>query len=124
MLLWASTWVGYLLYKYKEGEQGTWVIVDIGSYQLDAITCLLGAFFPSGRALARINSMVAFEPGVILDPMTLCIPNRFRDAHSIDLLRKAPRELVRKLVESWEKHEHVSWQAPAREIRTRVLQLS
>jgi len=124
ILLCLTRAMGYLLYKYKETGYGSWVIVEIGPYQPDAIACVLKAFFPNGTVLARIESMTVFEPGVVTDINYLCSPKRFHDPHTIDMLRKAPRELVARLLDRWETHDNDDWKHLVSEIRARVLNLS
>lgn len=116
--------MSHLLYKYKEGGYGNWVIVELGNHTQEDVASLLKAFFPSGRVLASLHSMTVHEIGVVTDPLVLCSPRRFSDPHTFEHLRRTSRELVASMLERWESHEHDQWRILAREIRARVLHLS
>lgn len=116
--------MGYILYKYKESGYSTWVILDLGSHKEEAMASLMKAFFPHGRVLAAIPMLKAYETGVVTDPFLLCNPYRYRETHTVEVLRKTPRDLVALLLNRWETNESKQWLPLVQEIRAKVLHLS
>lgn len=101
----------HILYKYTEDGHGSWVVLDLKSYTVLEVESLMEAFFPSGMTLAQIREITAFDKGVVMDPVTLCIPTRFRGESSISHLRKTPEALVQELVECWKACKPRGWRA-------------
>lgn len=116
--------MGYILYKYKESGYSTWVILALGRHKEEAMVSLMRAFFPHGRVLASIPVLTAHETGVVTDPFLLCNPYRYRETHTVDMLRKTPRDLVALLLDRWETNESKQWLPLIQELRAKVLQLS
>jgi len=106
----------HLLYKFTEDGHGSWVVLDLKGHTIPEVESLMEAFFPSGMTLARIQDITDFGEGVVVDPLALCIPVRFRGQASIPFLHKTSSTLVRELVERWKSHQPRGWRAALGEV--------
>jgi len=106
----------HLLYKFTEDGHSSWIVLDLKGYTIYEVENLMGAFFPSGMTLAKIQDITDFDAGVVMDPVALCIPVRFRGRDSMHFLRKTSGPLVRELVERWKSHRPRGWKAALGEV--------